>query len=57
MAELSSLAGAVWICVGRVICVAHAGTEQEQAMKGLIRGKDVETIALKGSMICPRTQG
>ena len=57
MAELSFLAGAMWLCAGRVVRAAHAGREQEQAMKGIITGKDVETSALKGNMICPRTWG
>lgn len=57
MAELCSLAGAMWLCAGRVFHAAHAGREQERAMKGIITGKDVETSALKGNTICPRTWG
>lgn len=57
MAQLSSTAGAAWLRAGRAVCAAHAGGEREQAMKGIITGKDVETSALKGKIICPRTWG
>lgn len=36
---------------------AHAGGEQERALKGIITGKDVETSALEGKMICPSMWG
>jgi len=57
MAELSPTAGAVWLRAGGAVKAAHAGREREQAMKGVITGKNVETSALKGKMICPRTWG
>lgn len=36
---------------------ARAGGEQERVPKGIITGKDVETRALEGKTICPKTWG
>lgn len=37
--------------LARGMCAAHAGREQEQAMKGIITGKDVASSVLKGNVI------